>query len=66
MKPDVSEDDLGRERRSARAAVRVVLGLAIMGIGLLLIRPAVTTRTTPPRRSNNSRPTRDSLVLVSE
>ena len=36
-----SEDDLGRERRSARAAGAWYLGLAITGIGLLLIRPAV-------------------------
>jgi len=35
------EDDLERERRSARAAGAWYLGLAITGIGLLLIRPAV-------------------------
>jgi hypothetical protein len=42
MKSHISEDDLGRERRSARAAGVWYLGLAITGIaGFLLIRPAV-------------------------
>ncbi len=41
MKPHVSGDAFGRERRSARAAGAWYLGLAIAGIGLLLIRPAV-------------------------
>jgi len=41
MKHAVSADDLGRERRSARVAGLWYLGVAITGIGLLLIRPAV-------------------------
>jgi hypothetical protein len=41
MKSRISEDDRGRERRSARAAGAWYLGLAITGAAFLLIRPAV-------------------------
>ena len=41
MKPHLSEDDFGRERRSARAAGIWYLGLALTGIAFLLIRPAI-------------------------
>lgn len=41
MTSHISEDEFGHERRSARAAGAWYLGLAITGIGLLLIRPAI-------------------------
>ena len=44
MKSQASEGDLRQERHSARAAGAWYLGLAITGIGLLLIRPAVYDR----------------------